>query len=245
LNINTNIQRAQPVPGLADNLKVHYTLNLMIQGPRLSNFFAVAIALMALTVTAMAEESHWNDVTIVPADLTNPKAPRFADYAVAPAFLGVPRPVDLASHPEAKMWRTRIREGARNGPNFADHFTVVTWGCGTDCTGIAIVDSRNGAVFFPKALGALHTVNIHDKVLEEGTLHFRRESRLLVAVGMPNEDTAQRGVSYYEWTGNDLKLVFRVKRKWYHMMSDHPMQPIAGSGGRSQTLAIRSHYSCP
>jgi hypothetical protein len=52
-------------------------------------------------------------------------------------------------------------------------------------------------------------------VLEAGALRFRRDSRLLVAVGVPNEDSLQRGVSYFEWTGNDLKPLFRVRRNWY------------------------------
>ena len=44
-------------------------------------------------------------------------------------------------------YRTRIRDGARlNGVNFADKFTVVTWGCGSDCEAGAIIDRSNGQV---------------------------------------------------------------------------------------------------
>jgi hypothetical protein len=173
----------------------------------------LAIALEGEAAPALGRESHWNDATIVPSDLVDPKAPHFADYAVAPRFNRLPRPVDLGSHPDAWQWRSRLREGARAGPNFADHFTVIAWGCGTDCTQIAIVDSWSGAVFFPRLLNSLHAANVHDKVHEEGTLRFRRDSRLLIAVGMPNEDTLLRGVFYFEWTGNDLRLVFRVRRR--------------------------------
>jgi hypothetical protein len=113
------------------------------------------------------------------------------------------------------MWRTRLREGAKTGPNFAGHYTVVRWGCGTDCTGIAIADAVTGTVYFPQALNSLAWVNVHDEIFRDGVLRFRRDSRLLIAVGTPNEDTSQRGVSYYEWAGTKLKLVFRAKRKWY------------------------------
>ena len=185
----------------------------LARGLRLAG--VLAIALEGEPAPAFGRESHWNDSTIVPSDLADPKAPHFADYAVKPRFSGVPRMADLGSHRDAWKWRSRLKESVRGGPNFADHFTLITWGCGTDCTQLAIVCAWTGAVFFPRLLGALSAVNVHDRVLEGGTLRFRRDSRLLVAVGMPNEDSLQRGISYFEWTGNDLKPLFRVRRNWY------------------------------
>src|SRR5437870_4435755 len=44
--------------------------------------------------------------------------PAFADYSVADDFQGRPAPVDLASHPLASRFRTRLREAADRGPNF-------------------------------------------------------------------------------------------------------------------------------
>lgn len=192
----------------------------------------MTIPALGVSGAVCAQDSPWNEVTIMPSDLTNPKAPRHEDFAVPTKFSGTPHEIDLTTHRQAKMWRTRLREGASAGANFADHYIIVTWGCGTDCSQLAIVDALNGAVYFPKALGAVAAVNVHDQVLKGGVLRFRRDSRLLIAIGMPNEDASQRGVSYYEWTGGDLKLVFRIKRKWYDRMgSNHPMQPTAGSGG--------------
>lgn len=191
----------------------------------------IFLLLFTFVLFATSTFAQWNDVTITPQDLQDPTAPRFEDYAVPPRFKGRPANVNLRSHREARQWRTRLREGAKEGPNFADHFTVVTWGCGTDCVAIAVVDARNGNVYMPEALHTLSTVNIHDAVLDDDVLPFRMDSRLLVAVGMPNEDTKQRGVSYYEWTGTDLRLIFRVNRKWYDTRSNFPMQPTAFGGG--------------
>ena len=171
-------------------------------------------ALVERQKPAAAPLSPWNDVTITPADSQGPGALRFEDYSVLQRYSGSPAKVALRTHPESSTWRTQLREGSRKGPNFADHYTIVTWGCGTDCMQIAIVDARNGTVFFPDNLGVLSFVNVHDDVFEAGVLRFRRDSRLLIAVGMPNEDASQRGVSYYEWTGRDLRLVHRVSRKW-------------------------------
>jgi hypothetical protein len=41
-----------------------------------------------------------------------------------------------------------LREGAKQGPNFAGHYTVVMWGCGSDCMEVAVVDAKTGHVYF-------------------------------------------------------------------------------------------------
>ena len=68
---------------------------------------------------------------------------------------------------QAGRFVTIRRRGAARGPNFAGAYTVVTWGCGTACKVIAVVDARNGNVAFaPGAASAGVTI--------------RRGSRLLV-----------------------------------------------------------------
>jgi hypothetical protein len=50
---------------------------------------------------------------------------------------------------EAYSFRTRIRtECKRAGINFAGHYTVVKWGCGSPCQEIAIVDRINGKIYY-------------------------------------------------------------------------------------------------
>ncbi len=76
------------------------------------------------------------------------RPPRFSDYPAGPIYHGQPAPVDLQSNVLAPQYRTRLRREASKGPNFAGHYTVVRWGCGTDCTGFAIVDAQTGKVGF-------------------------------------------------------------------------------------------------
>lgn len=64
----------------------------------------------------------------------------------AEVFTGEPAEVDFSSMPEAYLYRTTIRDQAKEGPNFAGHYTVATWGCGTECEGYAIVDAITGRV---------------------------------------------------------------------------------------------------
>jgi hypothetical protein len=57
-----------------------------------------------------------------------------------------PAPVDAASAEYGVRFRTALSRAAAGGPNFAGHFTVVTWGCGTACQVTAVVDAVTGAL---------------------------------------------------------------------------------------------------
>lgn len=50
----------------------------------------------------------------------------------------------------ARSYRTRIRNGLLEGPNFAGHFSIIMIGCGTGCRFAYVADAKNGEVFpFP------------------------------------------------------------------------------------------------
>lgn len=61
-------------------------------------------------------------------------------------FEGAPAQVNFSRFPEAKRYYTVITESAASGPNYAGHFTFVSWGCGTGCFQYAIVDSITGDI---------------------------------------------------------------------------------------------------
>src|SRR5207249_3061777 len=77
---------------------------------------------------------------------TSEQPPRFEDYPVKEIFRGEPKAVDLNSHPNAKKFRTLLREGSTGPPNFAGHFKVIIIGCGIPCRRVALVDSKTGSV---------------------------------------------------------------------------------------------------
>jgi hypothetical protein len=74
--------------------------------------------------------------------------PRFEEFQVRLDFEGPVHPVDLASHPKARQFRTRLREGAIAPADFAGHYRVISWGCGTGCQVNAFVDLASGRVYF-------------------------------------------------------------------------------------------------
>jgi hypothetical protein len=139
-----------------------------------------------------------------------PTAPlAFETFPVSPIFAGRPVPPDLASHPLARVYKTVLRREATKGPNFAGHYTIVRIGCGTGCARIAVVDAGTGRVFFPRGLSAAHWAGWwHDPYGPQYTV----SSRLLILSGQANTETAPFGISYFEWTGKDFRLLKFVRR---------------------------------
>ncbi|MCL4360373.1 hypothetical protein M1555_03920 [Patescibacteria group bacterium] len=78
-----------------------------------------------------------------------------------PKFEGSPSPVNFSNFPEAKTFDTRIKEVVAKGVNFAGHYTFVSWGCGTDCFGYAVIDVTSGNIIaFSKGEGGYHLGDI-------------------------------------------------------------------------------------
>ncbi len=138
-----------------------------------------------------------------------PASPTFEQYAISVTFQGVPAKPDLATHREAKTYRGALRRGASAGPNFADHYTVISIGAGTSTIIVAVVDARNGRVFFPKGLSLVSWAGWWR---EPYGPEYRRDSRLLIVHGQANSEDAPYGTSYFEWTGSDFKLLKFLER---------------------------------
>lgn len=71
---------------------------------------------------------------------------RQADLPPVKLYKGKPAKVDFSTNPNARLFYTKITGDAAVGPNFAGHFTVSGWGCGTGCGGYSIVDSITGNI---------------------------------------------------------------------------------------------------
>ena len=69
-----------------------------------------------------------------------------ADLAPVEKFEGKPAIVNFATNPKAKRFYTAITTQTSGGSNFAGHFAIAGWGCGTGCGGYAIVDSITGKI---------------------------------------------------------------------------------------------------
>ena len=142
------------------------------------------------------------------------RVPRFEDYPAA-VWRGTVVPLNLRSHPLARMYKTSTRQQMRaEGVNFAGHYALVAMGCGTGCSITGIVDARTGQAYFPKEFeGWTGIVGDYEIPEGEDIRTFHSNSRLLKAIGRPNigrpgeERYGPSGIYYYEWKNNRLRQV--------------------------------------
>jgi hypothetical protein len=142
------------------------------------------------------------------------KVPKFSGY---PAKVEKPRitKIDFKKNPDARTYKTRLSEGLREGINFAGHFVIVGWGCGTGCTNAAVIDTFTGKVHWPEEF-----YNVDARYPDEYSdvqLDFRKNSRLLIIHGRPgtaNENgySGPAGDYYFEWRNNRLQLLKSVPK---------------------------------
>jgi hypothetical protein len=176
---------------------------------------ALAFALVSLPAFCAANDDGYDEYTIRPSDIPN-DAPRFEDYPAKP-YGGPNAAPDVRSDPRSRMYRTQLRGWATEKPNFAGHCIIATWGCGTGCTQIAVIDVRTGKVFHPPGARTNSIVNVHDTLLvgggpsrrraDFGALRYRVDSRLLILIGTPEDRAANRGISYFAWENDGLKRI--------------------------------------
>lgn len=147
----------------------------------------------------------------------NRKTPTFSQYP-AKVEKARTKTIDFKHSYGAGTFRTRLNEGLREGINFAGHYIVVGWGCGTGCISGAIIDARNGRVYFPNAF---HDIGVwyDDNSYTAEPVKFRKNSRLFVISGISGDQEERSGDKniwgdyYYEWKGNGLSLIKFVPRK--------------------------------
>lgn len=136
------------------------------------------------------------------------KAPKVSQYS-AKVEKALVKSINFKKNPEARTFRTRLSEALKGGVNFAGHYIVASWGCGTGCINSGIIDARNGNVYWPRELGSVVDWVVETTYVNE-PLDYRKNSRLLMLHGTPGNDT-RAGKYYYELKDNRLRLVKFVK----------------------------------
>jgi hypothetical protein len=172
-------------------------------------------ALVWAQALGAVDAEGYDEHTIRPSDV--PKdAPRFSDYPARP-YPGPNAVPDVLGDPRSRMYRTQLRGWAREKPNFAGHYILATWGCGTGCAQIAVIDALTGRVFHPSGARTNSVANVHDELFVDGdssprradfgALRYRVDSRLLVLIGTPENRAGNHGISYFVWENDSLRKV--------------------------------------
>jgi hypothetical protein len=158
--------------------------------------------------------------------------PKFEDYPVKEIFNHTPHPPILTT-PQQRLFRTRIRDGVEKGwgvwingkwskeqkgpgPNFAGHYIVIAWGCGSGCIEMAISDAETGTVYsLPISEGgfALPMLVFPNSAGGAAEVQYRKDSRLMIIRATPhaNRRDAIPNAFYFLWEGNRWTLLRRVR----------------------------------
>jgi hypothetical protein len=166
--------------------------------------------------------------------------PRFENYSVREIFHGVPTAPNLST-PWARLYRTRIRNAALNnegffrgfeyiqasGPNFAGHYRVANWGCGSGCLIMVIIDLETGQVHRPPLSAGKageDQIIIPNLGTGWGDFDFRLNSRLFVMStcpwGWPDPKSPLHrdlklfcGTSYFTMESKGFQIVRQVREE--------------------------------
>jgi len=124
--------------------------------------------------------------------------PRFEDFQVPQTSVPPAPKLDTAHNPDAKMFRTVLQSALQSGPNFAGHYTIATWGCGTQCVSYAVIDAVTGRLSADSVLDfSCHVVD------------FRKTSSLVIErpmkeSGAPCGDTSTKA---FTWNGTGFQPI--------------------------------------
>jgi hypothetical protein len=175
------------------------------------NLISVAL-LWIVSISAYADDINFetDKGTITASDIPQ-DAPKFKDYLIKEIFQGTPAAPKINTG-SFKNMRTRIREGAKAGPNFAGHYTLIFVGCGAGAVCLsAIADAKTGNLYSSDLLGSIENFNIVPDI-EDHIIEYRKDSSLLRVIGLINENPDLRGISYFVWENNKFKRVRFVPR---------------------------------
>ena len=150
---------------------------------QIKQILSIIIFISFITSPLFSEENNQN------------KSISFDNYQIKEIFKGKPASIDFSSDPDAKRFKTRLTTGIKEGANFAGHYSIILWGCGTNCQQIAIVNTKKG-----KICAWLDSC---------GDVQYKLNSYLLIVNPFEDENPYPEGckTEYYLWVDEKLQEV--------------------------------------
>lgn len=145
-------------------------------------------------------------------------APKPEAYPVKEIYKGKVASPILDSK-KAKMFRTVLRRGAKEGPNFAGHYTMVVWGCGLGSFELAIVDAKTGKIYFPpfgciSLAGGIDLPIYGGKDINPG---FNLDSKVFFVIGLedkPDPNPKDRAAQFYVFDEGKFRMIYSIPTPW-------------------------------
>jgi hypothetical protein len=173
--------------------------------------FRFAIAVFAI-VLSIAE--------VVSADCKSKGQPTFEQYPATELFRAKPHAPVLRTRLD-HIFRTAIREAVADGTNFAGHYVLASWGCGSGCMQFVVVNAVSGDVTDPPFRAVYFHYSHHANKKwpdfdatgrwwcdENDLVTGRLDSRMLVVEGCVEHPTIRCGRTYFEMTSGGLKQLW-------------------------------------
>jgi hypothetical protein len=133
---------------------------------------------------------------------TAAQLPAFESYRVTEHFKGRPAKVILTGVDQDA--RDKVKAAAKQKPNFAGHYVIVTWSCGNECLAGSVIDAATGKVF---SLPVTVCCWKQETGPELKPIEFHLDSRLLVLQGGRNGKGCDFGQHYYELKEDHFELI--------------------------------------
>jgi hypothetical protein len=143
--------------------------------------------------------------------------PRFEEFPVTEKWQPPAAPVQLTTRSE-RMFKTNLTKASKQPPEFAGHFSIASWGCGSVCMASAFVDLKTGEVIPPPSPAPRKTGwdrwMMCTAAFEGSGFEVRIDSRLVKFTCGFNEPTAPKPltprVAYYVLEGNQFRLLLDI-----------------------------------
>lgn len=154
----------------------------------------------ALAICASCSKDPPNAATGRPdsAGILPSGPPTFEAFGTSDTLSGTPAMPDFAGDSIPPRLHELIGDAAQGGPNFAGTFSIVTWGCGSQCQSHVVIDRRTGRMISDTLLD----FSCHEP-------EFRLNSTLVIVA----PDTATFGpcsdgpTRYFRWIGDHFEPV--------------------------------------
>lgn len=135
------------------------------------------------------------------------KMPQFRNYPAAASLTSANAPLKLTRGD--RSYQTRLREAAKEKPNFAGHYILAAWGCGAECLMGAVIDAQTGKVYwFDFTICCWGATDDNFEPIE-----FRKDSKLIVFSGLRNEREGDDGAHFYKFENNRFVHLGTFKKK--------------------------------
>jgi hypothetical protein len=151
---------------------------------------------------------------------TADRPPGFENFPVSEIWKGQAARVRLTTRSE-RLFRTNLTNAGKEPPNFAGHYRLTFWGCGSNCAAGAVIDLKTGSVYRPpQAIGdgtGWVPWIISGAMMDGAAVDFRANSRLvIVRSGMNYSDRLKKFIPdtrYFLWESNRFRRILFVPGK--------------------------------